>query len=362
MTFLITFLLSTFFVLVLTPLITRYANKNEWFDAVGGRKIHSGKIPRIGGIGIMVGCFLAFGLSIIIIKALVPGSVRVLPSFYVVMVAGMGYQLLGLADDFRNLRAKFKFIIQLALAAVVVASGYYFRSVEIPVAPYVLRLGLVGPVLTVFWIVGIANALNLIDGMDGMAGGIALIGSLVWATLYLKTGQYLPALVALSAAGAILGFVFYNFPPASIFMGDSGSLFLGYVLAVLPLLGDPYDGIKTGLVPAITICLIPILDTFAAILRRWRLGVSFFTPDMYHLHHKLLNLGFSARQVLAIIYSFCGLLGFSVLVGVYATPMLSFWLMMGSWAVWGAVFVLLHFLKERKVCLVWDEAKECAKE
>jgi UDP-GlcNAc:undecaprenyl-phosphate GlcNAc-1-phosphate transferase len=241
---------------------------------------------------------------------------------------------------------------QILFALLIVSVGYYFRVIEIPVAPYRLDLGLLGPAITFFWILGIANAINLIDGLDGLASGIALIGAGVWAVLYLKTGQILPALISISAVGAILGFLFYNFPPATIFMGDSGSLFLGFLLAVLPLLGGSGEKMETGLIPAITICLIPILDTFAAILRRWREGVSFFTADKFHLHHKLLNLGFNARQILAIIYSICTILGLAVLSAVYVNPTLSFWLMLAGWFGGAAIFILLHFLKERNIRLI----------
>ena len=208
-------------------------------------------------------------------------------SFVLVLALGLGCHLLGLVDDFKNLSARIKLGVQLLLAIAVVALGYSFSVIEIPVAPYRLELGFLGPIITVIWIVGITNALNLIDGMDGLASGIALIGSIVWAMLYLKTGHYLPALIALSAVGAIIGFLFFNFPPATIFMGDSGSLFLGFLLAILPLIGGKGTAMATGIVPAITICLIPILDTLAAMLRRARRGVSFFTADKFHLHHKL---------------------------------------------------------------------------
>jgi UDP-GlcNAc:undecaprenyl-phosphate/decaprenyl-phosphate GlcNAc-1-phosphate transferase len=191
--------------------------------------------------------------------------------------------------------------------------------------------------------------------MDGLAGGIAMIGAAVWALFFFKTGQSLPALVALSACGAIGGFLFFNFPKASIFMGDSGSLFLGFVLAVVPLLGTPGNMAESGLIQAITICLIPILDTFAAMLRRMRLGVSFFTPDKFHVHHKLLNLGFQPRQILVIIYALCIGLGATVLVGIYVNPKLSFYLMMGGWVICGCIFIVLHFLKEKKVRLFGKE-------
>lgn len=356
MTFLLTFLLAALLSLVLTPTVTAISRRKGWFDGEGERKIHSGQIPRLGGTAIALSFFLSFPIALAIINGLFPGKFHITPSLVLLFASGLGFHLLGLVDDFRDLRARLKLAVQLGLAICIVAAGYSFKVVEIPMAPFRIDLGLFGPVLTVVWIVGITNALNLIDGMDGLASGIALIGATVWAMLYLKTSQYLPALVALAAIGSILGFLFFNFPPATIFMGDSGSLFLGFILAVLPLLRGPVPASEAGLIPAFTICLIPILDTFAAILRRWRRHVSFFTADKYHLHHKMLNLGFSARQILAIIYSLTALLGFSVLAGVYVNPRVSFILMMGSWILWGAIFILLHLLKERKVRLI---GKKC---
>ena len=265
MSFILSFLCAFLIVLGLIPCIINLARKRGWFDSIGERKIHTGQIPRLGGVGIICGFFVALVLSFLFVGLRAPNAIHFEWRFVAILGAGLGYHLLGLIDDFKNLRARLKLLFQIIFSALIVFAGYYFRVIEIPVAPYSLDLGFLGPVITFFWILGITNALNLIDGLDGLASGIALIGACVWAGVYLKTGQILPALIALSAGGAILGFLFYNFPPATIFMGDSGSLFLGYILAVLPLLGGSGDKAETGLIPAITICLIPILDTFAAI-------------------------------------------------------------------------------------------------
>jgi len=152
--------------------------------------------------------------------------------------------------------------------------------------------------------------------------------------------------------------VFFNFPPASIFMGDSGSLLLGYMLAVLPLLADGGTAGGMRLVPAITIVFIPILDTFAAMLRRWRRGVSFFTPDRYHVHHKLLGLGISTRSILVLIYGLSIILGASVLASVYADPKTSLILMFAGWLVSGGIFVALHFLNKHGVQFFTHEKPE----
>jgi UDP-GlcNAc:undecaprenyl-phosphate/decaprenyl-phosphate GlcNAc-1-phosphate transferase len=352
MTFLFTFVLAFLFVLALIPAIIYIARRRGWFDTVGGRKIHTGNIPRLGGVGIALGFLASYPLSLFLVRSIYPTQAPPSLSFWVLFASGYGFHLLGLVDDFKDLKGRLKFLFQFLLALCVVLAGYSFKKIEIPVAPYKIELGLLGPAITVFWIIGISNAMNLIDGMDGLSGGIALIGSGVWAMLYLKSGQNIPALAAVAAGGACLGFLFYNFPPASIFMGDSGSLFLGYLFAVMPLMGSGSDAVETGLIPAVTICLIPLMDTFAAIIRRWRSHVSFFTADKYHLHHKLLNLGFAPRQILAIIYGLCTILGFATLTSVYVSPVLSFWLMLGGWVVVASIFVLLHFLKERHVRLI----------
>jgi len=274
--------------LMFTPAVISIARRRGWYDPVDERKIHTDQTPRLGGLAIELSFFISMPVSLIIIEALAPGKVHISASLLVLFSAGIGFHLLGLVDDFKSLGGRIKFVVQIFLAVVIVSAGYYFRVVEIPVAPFRVELGFVGPVLTVIWIVGIVNAMNLIDGMDGLSGGLAIIGAVVWAMVYIKIGQYLPALVALAFTGAILGFLFFNFPPAAVFMGDSGSLFLGFILAILPLLGRIRSPMQTGLLPAITICFIPLLDTLAAIIRRWRRGVSFFTADRYHLHHKFL--------------------------------------------------------------------------
>jgi UDP-GlcNAc:undecaprenyl-phosphate GlcNAc-1-phosphate transferase len=351
MSYILAFILAMGVSTLLIPLITFWAHRRNIFDAHDERKIHTGNIPRLGGLGIYLGFLVGFCIAALIIARLFP-SFTIPPVFWVIFGAGLGFHVLGLVDDLRGgLRARFKFFIQLILAIVVVVAGYRFSVLELPFAPYKLELGLFGPIITVLWIVGLSNALNLIDGMDGLAGGIAMIGTAIWAIFFFKTGQSLPALVALAACGAIGGFLFFNFPPASIFMGDSGSLFLGFVLAVVPLLGTAENQAESGLIQAITIGLIPILDTFAAMIRRWRLGVSFFTPDKYHVHHKLLNLGLQPRYILVIIYALCIGLGATVLVSIFVSPQLSFYLMMGGWAVCGCIFIVLHFLKEKKVRL-----------
>lgn len=344
MTFLIDFIVAFTVAAVLIPFVLRGARSRGLYDQVSARKIHTGNIPRLGGMGIFSG-FLVSILITILLARVRHGASFPEPRFWVFLAVGLGYHLLGLADDLTNLDGRFKMLVQLILAILVVASGYYFRSFGIPGVLAPIDLGWLGPPLSVLWIVGVANAYNLLDGMDGMTGGVSFIAFGIWAAFYMKSGLYLGSVIAIGGAGAAMGFLFYNFPPASIFMGDSGSLLLGYLLAMLPIVGCRASTGSMNIVAAVTVCLLPILDTLAAILRRWRWKVSLFTPDRYHLHHKLLNLGFSNRQVLAYIYSACSMLGASVLATAYVDDRLGSVLMLGGWAAGILVFILLHFLK-----------------
>lgn len=350
MTFLLDFIIAFTVSAVLIPIVLRVARKRKLFDPLDERKIHTESIPRLGGIGIFWG-FVAAVVATVFLARTRHGSTFPALGFWAFLAAAVGVHALGLFDDLKNLSGRKKLMVQTIMALVPVLAGFYFREFGLPGFTGSVKLSWGGPLVTVFWIVGITNAINLLDGMDGMAGGISFIGFGMWAAYYLKDGQYLPTLVAVAGAGATLGFLFYNFPPANIFMGDSGSLLLGYVLALLPLIGDPAKQSSMSAVAAVTICLLPILDTMAAILRRWRRKVSFFTPDRYHLHHKLLNLGFSNRQVLAYIYAVCASLGATVLVSVYVDPKMGTALMVGSWFLGIAIFVVLHYLKERNMTL-----------
>ncbi len=346
MTFLVDFIIAFTLSSILIPLIMRAAKNKGLYDKVDERKIHSGSIARLGGIGIFWGFLCGIAITVFFARFR-RGSSFPDARFWIFLVGGAGFHALGILDDIRNLNGRIKFLVQTALAILVVSAGYSFKTFELPGLTGMVELSWFGPILTVVWIVGIANAVNLLDGMDGMAGGVSFIGFGIWAAFFLKDGQYLPTVVAIAAAGASLGFLFYNFPPANIFMGDSGSLLLGYVLALLPLLSVEISRSSISPIAGITVCLLPILDTLAAILRRWRWKVSFFTPDKHHLHHKLLDLGFSNRQVLAYIYSACAILGATVLASVYVDAALGTLLMLGSWAIGAIIFIMLHYLRKK---------------
>ena len=347
MSYLLTFVISFLISMAMLPLILKVSHARGWYDQTGGRKIHKGNVPRLGGVGIAI----AFFATLVIIYASY-NPLGKLPNpglnFWLLLAMGAGIHVLGLADDFIDLSGRFKFAVQIVIAILIICLGFSFKVIALPFVPFEIRLGVLGIPITFFWIMGILNAINLIDGMDGLAGGMVFISCATWAVLFYMQTEYLPAIVATAAAGSIFGFLFFNFPPASIFMGDSGSLFLGFVLAILPLLGSGRFEGDTGLLQAITICLIPISDTLAAILRRWQLGVSFFTADRYHIHHKLLNIGLNTRQSLAVIYALAMLSGASALSTLYLKPMISSIVMLATWVFFLVFFLVMHYFKKNK--------------
>ena len=207
-----------------------------------------------------------------------------------------------------------------------------------------LNFGPFGPFVTLLWVVGVTNAVNLIDGMDGLAGGFSLISLAAVGTFYLLTGQALPAVVAFVAVGALFGFLFFNFPPAKIFMGDSGSLTLGYLLAVLPLWSGSASLLGQFWLLPVVLVLIPMSDTLAAILRRLRENRPIWSPDKAHMHHKMLAMGLKTRAILAIVYATTLVTSAPVvLAGVFQSPLVSFWSSLASGLVILVLFSVLHY-------------------
>jgi UDP-GlcNAc:undecaprenyl-phosphate GlcNAc-1-phosphate transferase len=279
------------------PLIIRIANRRGWYDLPNGRKVHTSPLPRLGGAGI----FAALLVSVLVGRALptlnggqeIFGFSRellfVLAGFLVIFVTG-------LIDDFRNLAATLKLFLQVAAAVLVTLGGFTIDALALPGLPAV-QLGWAAWPVTVLWLVGLSNAMNLVDGVDGFAGAIAATAAFALGASAFAQGRPGAALVAVCLLGAVASFLAFNFPPARIFMGDSGSLLLGFVLATLPLLrGSNYpDGatLMLDLAATATVLALPVLDTATAISRRLRAGLPIHQPDKLHLHHQLQALGFS---------------------------------------------------------------------
>lgn len=330
-------LLSFVISLAIMPFVISWAKRHELYDPLDPRKIHHGQIPRLGGVAICI----AFVITICLFTLLTGQGASTGGHFWVVVVSAVVIPVLGLVDDFKNLRARFKFAVELVAALAIVAAGFRFKELALPFGTGALELGAFSYPLTLLWIIGVTNAMNLIDGMDGQAGGISALAALGAGIYFILVGHSGGAMIAFALVGAVLGFLCFNFPPAKIFMGDAGSLFLGFILSILPLLAPRVAAGEVAFFVTVTLLLIPIYDTFSAMIRRGRAHVSFFTPDRLHLHHKLLDLGLSTKGVLAVVYSAQIILDAVALSPLYLPYAVSFWLIIGSWAVYAALFAVL---------------------
>ncbi len=304
--FVIAALSAMFLNIILIPFLIKLAHKYKWYDDVNGRKIHSGKIPRIGGVGIAASFFV---ISIIFfgIISFIPGSGEMfsfsfITGYWAFFLGAVLVNIIGLLDDFTNLRPLYKLFSQIIIAIVIILTGHYFKNFYIPFFNITLTNLSLGKFITLVWIVGITNAVNLIDGMDGLSSGTMGIAAFFIGLTAFVTGNINQAIVVFILFGSLAGFLIYNFPPAKLFMGDSGSLFIGFVLAVLPLYSLTGSITPYTLILSISFLFIPTIDTLAAIIRRKIKKVPFHSPDKEHLHHKLLALGFSTKQVLFTAY------------------------------------------------------------
>lgn len=305
-TYLSIFVIALVCSLVATPLIRRVAQRRGWFDLpIDKRRLHSRPIPRVGGAAIYVSILVTL-TSLALIKNLLTESLMgnrarllgVLASATVVF-------LFGLFDDFRGSRAAWKFAALTVGATVLYFSGVSITAVSIPFVGSISLPPLIGYLVTVLWIVGISNAFNLIDGMDGLAAGAALFATLVMLVVSFVQGNVAVTVLTLAMTGALIGFLRYNFNPASIFLGDCGALFIGFTLAALSILGAQ----KASTVVAIAIPMmafgLPIIDTSFTLIRRFISGKPIFQGDREHIHHMLLERGWSQRNVAFVLYSLC---------------------------------------------------------
>ncbi|WP_460056871.1 glycosyltransferase family 4 protein, partial [Spirochaeta dissipatitropha] len=224
--------LSAFFLnLAITPVVIAVARRRGWYDEPGERTVHTVPVPRLGGVG-FVFSILAVGLVISIAYKL-----QLSPRFGFVVAGLVMFHLVGLADDFMQFRAVIKLAGQLCASVLLIAGGMVISRIAVPFSDSVISLGALGPILTLVWIAAISNAVNLMDGLDGLAGGIAIIAFGCMAVFFGLQDIYPEFLFLMVSIGALLAFLYYNRPKAVIFMGDGGSLWLGALVAILPLMG-----------------------------------------------------------------------------------------------------------------------------
>lgn len=287
--------------LILTPIIIKISQKMDIVDKPNYRKVHTKPISVLGGTVILFSFLLGIWLGHPIeteVKPLVIGSVLI--------------YLVGLIDDIYDLKPIIKLIGQIVAALVVVYYGVTIDFISLPIGP-TIHFGILGVPITVIWIVAITNAINLIDGLDGLASGISAIALATIGFIAILQANIFIIMICSVLIGALLGFLCFNFHPAKIFLGDSGALLIGFIVGFLSLLGFKNITFVSLFFP-IVILAVPFIDTLFAMIRRVKKGQHIMQADKSHLHHKLLDLGYSHRQTVVLIYSIAILFSLSSII------------------------------------------------
>lgn len=290
--------------LLLTWLVRNIANRNGWVQPPNReRHVHVTAIPRLGGVAIFLSFLTVSGLIVAAPHLLGIGSPIPTPSIVSILLAASLVFLIGLYDDACSVSPYAKIAVQCLAGLLLFRAG--LGIFQLPLFFGSHQFGSVAMLLTILWVVTITNAFNLIDGVDGLATGSALFSLITVMIVSLVGANYLVSLLSVGLAGALLGFLRFNYNPATIFLGDSGSLFVGFMLSALSLSGTQTQKSSTFVAIAIPIvCFgLPVLDTTLAVVRRFLNGRSLFSADGEHIHHKLLQRGFSQRQVVVILYA-----------------------------------------------------------
>ena len=290
----------------LTPLARKLALAVGAVDAPRGRSVHAYRTPRLGGLAIAA----AWCLAVLVFMAFddfTGGVLQHTRSYLAAVIGGGGFMCaVGAVDDIRGLRASRKLIAQLAAAIAAFALGFRIDAISLPFFGTV-PMGAFALPVTTLWVVGITNAVNLIDGLDGLAAGVAFFAALTSFTVACLTGNQFVAVLSAPLMGVLAGFLLFNFNPARIFMGDSGSYFLGFTLATLSIVGGVQQKATTAvslLVPILALGL-PIFDTLFTMFRRFLERRSVFSPDRGHIHHRLIDLGLTHRRAVMLLYAVC---------------------------------------------------------
>ncbi len=303
--------------LLVTPLVRKWAFKCGALDRPDQRKVHEEIMPRLGGLAV----FISFVTAVLLTRDI---SLQVAG----LLVGGSIIILLGFIDDTRGVSPWLKLAGQIVAAGVVICFGLRIEILTNPFSEGWINLGLLSVPITVLWIISVTNAVNLIDGLDGLAGGTSCIASLTLAAVVTiettvsggSPGQGDAVFLAIVLAAAVFGFLRYNFYPARIFLGDSGSMYLGFSVAVLAVMGFAKSATFISVIIPVVILGIPLLDTTFAIVRRYYSHKPIFQPDKEHLHHCLLQIGLSHRQAVLSIYGVNIVLGLSAIALTLITP------------------------------------------
>ena len=328
------------FVVIITPYIKNVAIHINAVDVPNSRKVHNKIMPRLGGLGVYLGFLLGFMLFAEpseLMNAILIGS------FIIVIV--------GVIDDIKPLRSGTKFLGQFVAALIIAIHGDLLLS-NINAFDVSINFGIFAYPITIFFILGCINAINLIDGLDGLSSGIASIYFLTIGIIGIITsvGFPLELVLAFVMLGATMGFLVHNFNPATIFIGDTGSMFLGFMISVIALLGFKNVTLTSLIVPLL-ILAIPILDTIFAILRRLLKGEKISTPDKFHIHHQFLNKNFSVKQTVIVIYLINILFAIASIIYILKGRQVGYF-------IYGVLFILvLIFILKTDVVFEHDKLK-----
>lgn len=284
--------------LLLIPRILKLEGRTKVFRrAKDLHHTNGAPIPRLGGVA-LAAAFLAIEIFAVIVD---PGRWARNPESVIVLISSMAMFALGFWDDLRPLGAQRKLVGQIVIALSVYWLGIGIPVLKIPFTETAIELGAWGGVITVLWLVGMTNLINLIDGVDGLAGGVCLMLMVLLACMGYQTGNFV--LLGAGMAGALMGFLWFNFPPARIYLGDGGAYFLGFQVGLIALVNSHKGEILAALAAPLFVLALPIADMVLAVLRRALRGLPVFRPDKKHIHHQLLNMGFSRRKVVLSIYA-----------------------------------------------------------
>ncbi len=329
-------------------LTIKFSKKHDLYDSVGGRKIHSGNVPRLGGLGF----FTAFLISILIFHFRFPEMKIFSIEFFLILLASLSIFIMGILDDIRNWKAILKLILQSFAAVLVLLAGFRFTEINFAPIGFYWDLKLLSYPITFLWLIGITNAVNLLDGIDGQAGCLSASLLISYVVIFLEYGvNPTVSYISLILVFSIVGFLFFNLsrPSAKIFMGDGGSQLLGFILAFLPLMKNTYGTEAIKLPFAICFLMLPIFDVIAAVWRRIREKQPISHGDQFHVHHKLMLIGLSSRKTLIVFMMLQIIIDIFVVVAIIIQGYVAFFTLVGIILLGLLFFYLLHAEKEKIV-------------
>ena len=340
-------LTSVLITILTTPYIKKIALKYNILDHPNNRKVHKKPIPQLGGLSI----YLAFLINTLLFNENHTLQITLIIGATLILI-------IGLIDDIKEIRAIVKFIAQLFVAYLTWEMGIKISIISNPFGG-ILNTSILSLPITMLWIVSLINAINLIDGIDGLATGITAIASLILSIIALTTGQWMAACLSATLFGSCLGFLKYNFFPAKMFLGDSGAMLLGYLLATISITGVLKSTLTFAVLLPILILAIPLFDTSLSIVRRIKNKQNIFKPDKNHLHHILLSKGYSVKEISYGGYIISSLLGIfainlSFFKGLYANILYS---LIGLTLISITIYILTKKSPKKKPLLKYSPIK-----